>query len=1328
MRKKKTAIFPYRTAAAITGALIALCGILVVIGWSCNIDLLKNFGMGSVRMKPFTGLCFAVTGLSLSFLYSKNKMVILISRILAFSITLAGMFSILEFAINVHFGIDDFIFRNVSYPHPFPGMLSFNTSLCIMLSGIFLLFLSTRPNKFSYPAALILVILFSVGFIGFTGFFTGFSNYSEDTGFHNMSVLTSILLMLVSFGSLLYYLSYCALKISIEQKFYSTAVFIFTIIAFITLLTNKEFQSLREANYAVGKTRIIKTELNKVVSQVLEIETAVRGFLLSNNDTYLQFMKGAETDVDSSFNNLQILLADEPDQIVRLDSLKDFIGKRIEHAVLILNTAKSKGARDGIEIFKTNKGKELTDSIRVLADRMVAVEDKNIQVSNTMAEERSSKTLTFIFINLAVEVLLLSMFFMFLGKNIRKRKEAVEEIILLNQKLDEMVRQRTAELMESEAKYRDIVESSLVGVFTRSLQGVILYANEAFAKILEYDNAKEIEGSASHNFYLNQDARRAFIDKLQADGFVKSFESDLVTSKGNLRTVEVTAKLRGKIITGMMYDITDRKKAELALGESEAKLRLIMENSADAIGLINLKGEFLYANLTASKMLGYSLEEIIGKTIKDITPARLKEEVNPQVFKLLNEGKLFSEWTLIKKDNSIITAEVNAVVLPDGNIFGSIRDITERKKAELALEESERKLRSVLDNSADAVFIADKQGRYIYVNKSMEEMTGYSHQELLLKSLTDIAPADSRSNIKSKFNEFIGRGSLHTENEVLRKDGTIINADLNAVVLPEGLIYGSLRDITQRKKEQEELIRHRNNLEDLVEERTKALQNAKKEAEEANRVKSEFLANMSHEIRTPMNAVLGYTELLGLTTLNKIQKGYVNSIISSGKSLLTLINDILDLSKIEAGKLSLENNYIDTLAFFSEYENIFALKLAEKGLVLILNISPDTPKGLYIDETRLRQVMFNLLGNAIKFTSSGSIKVNVLAENQSVVKMPEDREEYIVDLIIKVEDTGIGISKKMQKQIFEPFVQEHDFRHFGGTGLGLAITQRLIKLMNGSVSVESEENKGSTFTITIPGIPYLTDFVKPSTDFDFNPEEIVFDKAVILVADDVEHNRNYLRDAMQQTNLQFVDAANGKEAYELAQKIIPDLIITDIVMPKMDGFQLLDKIRKNKKIKHIPVIAYSASVVKEKKEKISKSDFAGLLIKPVRLSQLYSSLMSILPYKTIKTENHENEFVYESVKEELIDPAGLIKSLETEFYSSWKLFTVRQPIKEITEFGLSIERLGKDHNSALVENYGKDLIAAAENFNIQSILNLINVFPSVTEKIKAMVKDYGRTT
>jgi signal transduction histidine kinase len=272
-----------------------------------------------------------------------------------------------------------------------------------------------------------------------------------------------------------------------------------------------------------------------------------------------------------------------------------------------------------------------------------------------------------------------------------------------------------------------------------------------------------------------------------------------------------------------------------------------------------------------------------------------------------------------------------------------------------------------------------------------------------------------------------------------------------------------------------------------------------------------------------MNADLGYTELLSSTIIDQTQKDYINSIKSSGRSLLTLINDILDLSKIEAGKLEMEYDYVDTYSFFSEFERIFSLKVTEKDLKFILDITSGTPQGVYIDEARVRQIIFNLIGNAIKFTSEGKITLKVYTENPQIVSYSKEKTEELIDLIIEVKDTGIGISKELQEVIFEPFVQERDYKHYGGTGLGLAITRRLTVLMNGTINLKSELGKGSTFTVRIPEITYQRDFSGTNIDIQIDPAEIIFEEAIILIADDVQHNRSYLRDALKNTKLKDIN-------------------------------------------------------------------------------------------------------------------------------------------------------------------------------------------------------------
>ncbi len=486
---------------------------------------------------------------------------------------------------------------------------------------------------------------------------------------------------------------------------------------------------------------------------------------------------------------------------------------------------------------------------------------------------------------------------------------------------------------------------------------------------------------------------------------------------------------------------------------------------------------------------------------------------------------------------------------------------------------------------------------------------------------------------------------------------------------------------------------------------------------------------MSHEIRTPMNAVLGYAELLGFMIDDKIQKDYIESIKLSGRSLLTLINDILDLSKIEAGKLELQFEFVNSKSFFSEFERIFSLSMAEKGLRFILEISSETPAGIFIDDSRLRQILLNLIGNSVKFTESGSISLKVKSGNPRTIDSSNGKKEECIDLFIEVTDTGIGISKETQEEIFNPFVQGHrqNAKRYGGTGLGLAITQRLAHLMNGTIELDSRMNEGSSFKIMIPEVPYLRNFENNPEAVQLNPSDIVFEKATIIIADDVEQNRKFLIDALRKSNIEIVEAEDGQQALLLAEKIVPDLIITDIGMPVLDGFDLLERLKSNKLLKNIPVIAYSALVMKGQKDRVRESDFAGLLIKPVQINKLYHELMNILPYKLLIGDEQEKEQAEAEMESGITDLSGLIKSLRTDYNAIWETFAVRQPIDEVSEFGKSLIQLGQLHNSAVVIDYGKKLINATDSFNIEAILKLIKRYNRIIESLDSSNKNiiYG---
>ncbi len=385
---------------------------------------------------------------------------------------------------------------------------------------------------------------------------------------------------------------------------------------------------------------------------------------------------------------------------------------------------------------------------------------------------------------------------------------------------------------------------------------------------------------------------------------------------------------------------------------------------------------------------------------------------------------------------------------------------------------------------------------------------------------------------------------------------------------------------------------------------------AKEEAERANRAKSEFLANMSHELRTPLNAGLGFSEILRHGEKDEKKSHFLQSIRTSGKVLLSLINNVLDLSKIEAGKQELHYTAVSLAAFIKEMELIFARRGREKCIRLITRIDPELPRHLLLDETRLRQVCINLLGNAMKFTREGAVSLCFTGA------FPDDSIRSMVDLTISVEDTGIGMAESDLDAIFDAFhqVKSKGGEQYGGTGLGLTITRRFVEMMNGAISVTSEENRGTTFTIVLRGVEVAAGAAASETPEKLlGLENVVFAPGAILIADDIDYNRELLEAFLSDRGFEIIHAENGREALDLARLHEPDLILLDMKMPVMDGYEAATRLKADEYAKDIPVVAVTASALLQDVEKISVL-CDGYLSKPVERSDLVRELMRFLPH------------------------------------------------------------------------------------------------------------------
>jgi PAS domain S-box-containing protein len=544
-------------------------------------------------------------------------------------------------------------------------------------------------------------------------------------------------------------------------------------------------------------------------------------------------------------------------------------------------------------------------------------------------------------------------------------------------------------------------------------------------------------------------------------------------------------------------------------------------------------------------------------------------------------------------ENRIKELELELSILKSGRVespklrnelsfYTSSVDHSNNSKVENPLNESEEKFKLIFEKSITPIMVADDKGNYLEVNKAAAEIFEYSIDELLRMNVADLITISS-PNAASQYDEYIKKGEETGEFGFVSKNGTAKIVKYKAVRINPDFNVSIMMDMTEQKI--------------ILEELTKA----KIQAEEAMNSKQRFLSNMSHEIRTPMSAIIGFSKVVLKTDLTEKQKEYITAIKTSSDSLLVLINDILDLAKVDAGKMTFEQNVFEMETNISAMLQLFDLKIQEKNLECIKEYDTRIPKVLIGDSVRLNQIFLNLISNAIKFTSKGKIIISV-----RLIDTKEDN----VTIEFAVSDTGIGVAENMIPKLFESFQQATSSiaRQYGGTGLGLAIVKQLLELQGGTISVKSKLNEGSTFS-------FVLSFQKTNKVVESEPTipELIpeIKKIKVLAVEDVPLNQLLLKIILDEFGFEGDFAENGKVAIEKLQSDTYDIVLMDLQMPEMNGLEATDYIRKKMNSK-IPIIALTADVTMEDLEKCRAIGMNDHVAKPIDEKLLYNKIVELV--------------------------------------------------------------------------------------------------------------------
>jgi len=864
---------------------------------------------------------------------------------------------------------------------------------------------------------------------------------------------------------------------------------------------------------------------------------------------------------------------------------------------------------------------------------------------------------------------------------------------------------------EVRAQLASIVEFSNDAIIGKSLDGIITHWNKSAERIFGY-SAEEIIGvhcaTLASPEYRNE--IRSLLENVRNGETVVNQEAERIRKDGQVIHVALTLSpiinTDGQItgISAIERDITEHKLAEERLKHSEHGLAEAQRIShlgnweLDIVSDILVWSDEIYRIFEIDpEQFGASYEAFLDRIHPDdretVNQAYVNSIEKKQPYDIVH--RLQMSDGRIKYVNEKCETYYDEQGKPIRST-GTVHDITALYTAQLEFTQLSLQNKLILDSAGEGIYGLDSEGRCTFVNPAAIQLLGYTRDELIGQHSHTMFH-HTRADGQPYPIEDCPVQSAYKQNMICRgqelywhKDGDSFPVEfVSTPILTNGESQGAVvvfSDITERKQAEEELRRYKDHLEDEVQQRTADLVLARNAAEAANKAKSAFLANMSHELRTPLNAILGFSTMLRTDpAMPETLHQKIDIINRSGEHLLALINDVLEMSKIEAGRVQLEHTAFDLGCMVRDVTDMMQIRAQEKGLQLLIDQSSRFPRYIVGDEARMRQILINLLGNAVKFTEQGGVTLRL-----------GTKKNKISHLQIEVEDSGPGIPPEDQSRIFKPFVQLNEFGTNKGTGLGLSITRQFVEMMGGKIDFESALGKGSLFKVELPLNEVMeTEIVQPKqskqdTIIGLEPGQAEFR---ILIAEDQHDNQLLLTQLMENLGIQVKLAENGEEAVRLFQSWQPDLIWMDRRMPVMDGMEATRLIRTLPGGERVIIIAVTASAFSEQRAEMLNAGMDDFVRKPYRSHEIYECLSKHLGIRFLYKDDTEAQQPIAPLKPEMLSvlPSKLLAKLED-----------------------ALEKLDADQIELLIEQVAqydpllrKTLTHYAENFDYLSILNAL---------------------